>query len=86
MLTHDWLDISWCTQVFITLVHFLWQGLLIAVIAELVIRSRPNASPDVRHNVYLTSLLVMAACPAITYWMMRAPMSLNKPCKASVGW
>lgn len=50
-----------------TLIHFLWQGLIIGLLAAVALRALRNAKPQAR---YLTALIAFAGCiiaPAITF-------------------
>ena len=51
----------------LTLVHFLWQGLAVAVIACVVVRFLGLKRGSPRYVAYLLAFSVMAACPAITF-------------------
>lgn len=53
-----------------TLAHFVWQGVLIALILELALKT--CSSPVSRHNLALTFLGVMAAAPVATFIWLRA--------------
>src|SRR5262249_43982612 len=48
-----------------TLLHFLWQGLLLALAGAALATRRPT--PVQRHAVYLVTLLLMAACLPVTW-------------------
>ena len=53
---------AFCVRLMETLMHFLWQGVaigLLAVLAATVIR---GASSRARYGVYVVALLLMAAC------------------------
>jgi len=56
------------------LLHFLWQGTLIAAAAEgsaVVLRLRPGRP---RYTAYLLGMVVMGACPIATYWALPLPV------------
>lgn len=51
-----------------SLVHFLWQGILLAVVAAAALLSLKNASAALRYSVACLAFLLMAAAPAVTTW------------------
>lgn len=51
-----------------SLVHFLWQGTLLALVAAAVLLSLRNASAALRYGVACLVFLMMAAAPAVTAW------------------
>lgn len=51
-----------------SLVHFLWQGTLLAFVAAVALLSLKNASAALRYSVACLSFLMMAAAPAVTAW------------------
>jgi beta-lactamase regulating signal transducer with metallopeptidase domain len=55
-----------------SLVHFLWQGVLVALVVAVVLRLNRNSSADARYAIAGTGLLVMLACPFVTYFAMSA--------------
>ncbi len=50
----------------LTLVHFLWQGLMVAVITSVAVRFLALNRANLRYAAYLLAFTIMAACPAIT--------------------
>ena len=53
-----------------SLLHFLWQGLLIGALLELVLVALRDASSDVRYLARCGALAAMAAAPLITFWLV----------------
>ncbi|MFN0019316.1 MAG: M56 family metallopeptidase [Pirellulaceae bacterium] len=53
-----------------SLLHFVWQGGLLAVIALLADRGLRGCSAQVRYAVHVTALLLMLACVPVTYAML----------------
>ena len=51
----------------LTLVHFLWQGLAVAVIAWAVVQFMGLKRGNPRYAAYILAFTVMAACPAIAF-------------------
>src|SRR5436190_15681136 len=54
------------------LVHFVWQGTIIALVAAAGLGLLRRATPDMRYAVALAALLVMLAAPALTGWLLVA--------------
>lgn len=52
------------------LLHFLWQGALLAAVALLMLLALRRATPRLRYAALLTVFLAMASCPVITYWLL----------------
>ncbi|MEM1183350.1 MAG: hypothetical protein AAGM22_33735, partial [Acidobacteriota bacterium] len=53
-----------------TLLHFLWQGALIAVVTVVVLRFASGASSQARYAMALTGLVFMASAPLLTYGVL----------------
>jgi hypothetical protein len=66
----EWLDAQFCARLTLTLLHFVWQGLSIAMLAALAASSFRRSSPRIRYSVYGVSLLFMVACPLVTFWLL----------------
>ena len=63
MLNHPFVEtLGW------SLVHFLWQGILLAAVAATVLLSLKNASASLRYCVACLALVLMAAAPGVTAW------------------
>ncbi len=56
----------------LALIHFLWQGTVVAAVAALVLVALRRASPATRYVSLLAVLAVMAATPVATYLVMSA--------------
>jgi D-alanyl-D-alanine endopeptidase (penicillin-binding protein 7) len=59
-----WRQITWA------LVHFLWQGLVVAAAAALCLRLSRPARPESRYAICLVALSVMVACPVVTFFAL----------------
>jgi uncharacterized protein (TIGR03435 family) len=60
----------WMNVIGWTLLHFLWQGALIAVFAALTLRLSRRAAPQARYAVASIALVAMLGSVAVTgYWM-----------------
>jgi len=55
-----------------SLIHFLWQGLLIAILAAVVLALLKNASASLRYFVACLAFLLMASSPAVTVWTLNS--------------
>jgi bla regulator protein BlaR1 len=51
-----------------TLVHSLWQGMLAAVLAGIIILLTRKSSPALRHNLLAATLLLFLGVAGLTFW------------------
>ena len=58
------------TRLALALVHFLWQGMLIALALAIVVRSSRSLRPQHRYALGLVALGLMIACPPLTYALL----------------
>lgn len=56
----------------ITLAHFLWEGVAIGVLTALAITLLRGRSPKSRYGIYLSGMLLMAACLPVTFALVVA--------------
>ena len=63
----------WQERLVIVLVHFLWQGALIAVLLALLDSSLRRQKPSVRYTASLITFTVMSLCPLITWCFVSVP-------------
>ena len=66
-----------------SLVHFLWQGALIAIGLELALLALHRASVEVRYAVRCGALGLMGLAPLITFFVLlpeAAPTAAPMPC------
>jgi beta-lactamase regulating signal transducer with metallopeptidase domain len=61
-----WRALTW------TLLHFLWQGLLIAAVWHVLLRLVRTRRTQIHYVVGLAGLTLMAACPAATFLMLES--------------
>ena len=54
----------------LTLLHFLWQGLLVAILVGRLIQLFKLNHGTARYAAYLFAFLIMAACPVVTFLML----------------
>ena len=67
-----WIDSTLASRITLTMVHFLWQGMLIAIFVWLISAMLRNKSANARYSVFLGSLLLMAVCVVVTFVVMDA--------------
>ena len=67
----------WVERLGMTLLHFLWQGLLIAIVYAAARRSvARTSSPQTRYLLACTALAAMIAAPFVT-WELMAPSNAS---------
>ena len=59
----------------LTLVHFLWQGLAVAVLVGAFVRVFRINHGNARYFAYLLAFVVMIACPIVTFTTIDIPTS-----------
>jgi HEAT repeat protein/beta-lactamase regulating signal transducer with metallopeptidase domain len=62
------LDSTFCTQLVVTLGHFLWQGAVLALLAAIAGFCMRRGTARARADVYTALLLLMALCPVMTFF------------------
>jgi len=55
-----------------TLLHFLWQGAVLAGLLEIATYLLGGRSIAVRYRLALGTLILIAVCPAVTFWYVRS--------------
>ena len=64
-----------------SLLHFVWQGGVLAVMVLLADRGLRGCSAQLRYAVHVTALLLMLACVPVTYAVLeRQPKGENRCC------
>ena len=58
-----------CVRLMTTLLHFFWQGTIVALLAVFAVALLRPTSSRVRYGVYVMALLLMAVCPVVTFWV-----------------
>lgn len=61
----------------LTLVHFLWQGLAIAVLVGVLVRVFRLNHGNTRYATYLLAFAAMIVCPVVTFTIIDIPISPN---------
>jgi beta-lactamase regulating signal transducer with metallopeptidase domain len=70
MNTIPWFDESLAFRLVQALVHFLWQGSLVAGVVLLAGTTLTRASAHARYWFYVMAMGVMVACPPVTYGLL----------------
>ncbi len=72
---HDFLgfDPIVCERLTVTLLHFLWQGAAIGVVAAVLSQMLFRASSQVRYITHFAALIAMFCCLPITYPLVTVP-------------
>jgi len=68
-----WQRLAW------TLLHFVWQGLVVAAGVTLLLWLVPCRRAQVRYSLHLVGLLLMAACPLVTFALLPTPSPAEAP-------
>ena len=77
-IEQQWLEIA-CQRLGWTLIHFLWQGVAVAVILAALMHLLKQASAQTRYGVAGMALLVMVVAPILTLTAMIDPASTEMP-------
>ena len=64
------LSAPWMIPAALALLHFLWQGVLLAAGLALALRRLRNATASDRHALACTTLALMAIAPLVTFWVL----------------
>lgn len=75
------LGTSTCIRLTLALAHFLWQGLLLGLVAALLMVLLRRAAATTRYNVLVALLLLMAACPVATWCRVELPVPPAVPAR-----
>ncbi|MHC4527623.1 MAG: hypothetical protein ACYS29_07095, partial [Planctomycetota bacterium] len=60
-----------------TLLHFLWQGLAVAVLVAVLVKLLRLKQGNPRYTGYLLAFMVMMACPLVTFLLIDTSASLS---------
>ena len=63
--------LPWIQALGWTLLHFTWQGAVVAAVFAAVRAFLPAAQCHARHAAALGALLVLALCPVATFWLLQ---------------
>lgn len=61
----------------LTLVHFLWQGLAVAVLVGVLVRVFRLKHGNARYTAYVLAFIAMVVCPVVTFTAIDIPISPN---------
>ncbi len=64
------IDTAFSARLILTLAHFLWQGTIIFLLVVLMALLLRRASANARYGVFVAALLLMAACPPLTFLLV----------------
>src|SRR5580692_4856630 len=67
---NSWLEQNLVQLLGWTLVHFLWQGIVIAALLAACLRLLRNAAPNHRYLAGCAALLLLVAAPVITFYCL----------------
>jgi beta-lactamase regulating signal transducer with metallopeptidase domain len=73
-----WIDQALVLRMGWTLVHFLWQGALLAGVLALILWSTRGQSPRLRYGMACAVLLVMAVAPVATWYRLGQPQAASR--------
>ena len=83
-LWNYWLDGYWTNVVALSLAHFLWQGLLVGLVALSLDRLLRNASSNAQYVLHLVALVSLPVCFVLTLDIVDVPESSQNVAAASV--
>src|SRR5579884_1353607 len=61
------------------LVHFLWEGAVVALLVAAALRAMRGKSPEARYAVACLGLLMMAMCPVVTFIVLQPVGPVLRP-------
>jgi len=70
---------NWAQRLGWTLVHFLWQGATIAALLWIALRVSSRRGPQVRYALACLALVLMAAAPVVTFFVLQPPAPSPDP-------
>jgi len=68
-----------CTRIVLTFVHFLWQGVALAVLGRLLVWAAARHSARLRYGIYVVSLLSMVLSVFVTYGLLDVSVVSEPP-------
>ena len=75
MNVFDLIDPSFSYRLIATLMHFLWQGCLVALLAVLGDWLLSRAAASWRYALHVAALAIMVGCVAVTFSRIESPVS-----------
>jgi beta-lactamase regulating signal transducer with metallopeptidase domain len=73
------LRFPWTEPLGRTLLHFLWQGALLGIVAGALLRLARRRSPALRHAIAVGALMTCAVLPASTFMVLARPWQTARP-------
>ena len=73
MNTCPWFDDSLALRLVQALLHFLWQGCAVALVAMTVGTTLKRGSAHLRYSFYVAAMLVMVVCLPVTFTLLGDP-------------
>ncbi|HUQ69672.1 MAG TPA: hypothetical protein VM165_09120, partial [Planctomycetaceae bacterium] len=77
MIVWQWLSHPWAVAVTAALLHFLWQGTLLALFGMVMVRCLRLATPHARYAAWMAVFAAMAATPVVTLLMLDHPSNVR---------
>ena len=74
-----------CMRLVVTLLHFLWQGLAIALVAMVAAKAFGRRSSRIRYSVHVAALFAMVVAVAVTYAVVGPPPTPHAAAAGSTG-
>jgi beta-lactamase regulating signal transducer with metallopeptidase domain/protocatechuate 3,4-dioxygenase beta subunit len=75
----DQLSSPVCTRIALAFAHFVWQGLTIAVFAQVLAWVVARCSARLRYGIFVVSLLSMVLAVFVTYGLLDVPIVSDSP-------
>lgn len=75
----SWMNHVLVEQIGLTLMHFLWQGAIIGLLYAATLPLTRNASARTRYTLAVSTLLLLAAAPAVTLAVLAGPGTHTGP-------
>ena len=83
-MSTEWLLLQpWAAVIVPTLLHFLWQGALVALLGGVTLMACRRSSPATRYALSLGLLAVMAVAPLVTAVILSSGVPLARPVSSS---
>ena len=68
---------DFCIRWIITMLHFMWQGIVVGLLTWFVASLLQECSSRIKYWLYSVSLLCMPVCVAVTFYVADVPESLQ---------
>lgn len=74
---------QWVEALCLTLMHSLWQGLIAAILAGVILLSTRKSKPALRYNLLAMLMLTFFAGAAVTFWLVSGPFTVPSAAQAA---